>query len=61
MENKIDINNLTDDQQEKMCKLCEINVIEGCRNTQMYQCEGSRCEEALPYLIEHEELNNQKK
>jgi len=61
MEIKIDINNLTDDQQERMCELCELNIIECCSNSSTFQCEGCRCDEALEYLIENlEESNNTK-
>lgn len=52
MEAEINIDNLTDEQQEEMCLLCEACVLNGPSNTQHFQCEGSFCEEALPYLIE---------
>lgn len=65
MENKIDLDNLTDDQQERMCKLCETFIIEGSSNSQHFQCEGTLCDRAIEYLIEDiededEDKNNHK-
>lgn len=55
MENKIDRNNLSDDQGEEMCELCEEHIL-GCKNnTSHFQCEGSRCGEAFEYLLDEYE------
>lgn len=52
MESKIDLNNLNDKQQQRMCELCEDHIIGGSSCSQMFLCEGSFCEEALEYLID---------
>jgi len=58
MEAKIDIDNLTDEQQERMCELCEAHVICCSSNTGTYQCEGAFCDSAIEYLIEDIEEDN---
>ena len=52
METKIDLDNLTDDQQQKMCELCEFHILECSSNSSKFQCEGSWCDQAFEYLIE---------
>jgi len=49
---------LAEMHQERMCKLCELHIL-GCnKNSFHYQCEGSRCEDAIGYLID--ELEDEK-
>lgn len=50
---ELDLANLTDAHQDRMCQLCEDNEICYSRST----CEGSYCERALDYLID--ELENE--
>ena len=38
--------------QERMCDLCERHILGCSSNSSTYQCEGSRCDQALDYLIE---------
>ena len=52
METKISLDNLTDEQQWRMCKLCETYIIDGSSNSQHFQCEGTLCDRAIEYLIE---------
>lgn len=52
MESEIDFDNLTDDQQERMCDLCEELILECSSNSSTFQCEGCRCEEAFDLLLE---------
>ena len=49
---KLEIDNLTDEQQDRMCELCELHIIGGRHNTYHYQCEGSHCDKAFDYLLE---------
>jgi hypothetical protein len=55
----MDFEDLKDEQQERMCELCEAHVY-GCKmNTNQYNlCEGSKCDIAIEYLID--ELNEEK-
>jgi hypothetical protein len=46
----LDLDNLTTKQQEKMCSLCELYIIEGKSNTYHFQCEGCYCHQAIEYL-----------
>lgn len=49
---ELDIDNLTSDQQNRMCELCELRIL-GCKHsTSTFLCEGSRCEDAFEYLID---------
>ena len=48
----IELEDVTDDQQERMCELCEHHIICGSSNTYHFQCEGRYCEQALDLLIE---------
>lgn len=50
---RIERDGTNDDEQEVMCRLCEVNIIGGSCNTQHYQCEGSHCNQAMEYLIDH--------
>ena len=43
---------LSEIHSERMCELCELHVLGCSRNTIHYQCEGSRCDEAIEYLKE---------
>lgn len=48
----IEIDNLTSDQQERMCELCELHIL-GCKHSTItFLCEGSRCEDAIEYLMD---------
>lgn len=38
--------------QERMCALCERHILGCSANSSTYQCEGSKCDQALDYLIE---------
>ena len=49
---KLNLDDITDDQQQRMCDLCERNIICGSSNSFHYQCEGRHCEDALEYLKE---------
>lgn len=55
MESKINLENLTDAQHLKMCKLCEELILGCCSNSSTFQCEGCSCEEAIQYIIDEEE------
>ena len=48
-------NNITDADQERMCKLCEESIIEGSGNSSTYQCEGRHCEGGYDLLVEEKE------
>ena len=50
-------NNVSDTDQEKMCILCEKNIIEGSSNCSTYQCEGKHCDDAYDLLIEEKQLS----
>ncbi len=58
----LDIDNLTDSQQERMCELCKICIFDGSVNTNQYNlCEGSRCDQAIEYLQdEYDEKRKEK-
>jgi hypothetical protein len=49
----MELENLTSEQQERMCELCALHVFDGPVNTNQWNlCEGSRCDIALEYLLE---------
>jgi len=53
---------LAEEHQERMCELCELHILGCSRNTIHFQCEGSRCDEAIEYLKDElEEEENDKK
>jgi len=52
MEAKIELGSLNDDQQQRMCELCETHIIEGSSSCSTFLCEGSFCDQAFEYLIE---------
>lgn len=54
----MDIRNLTDAEQTRLCELCEEYVIDGSAISSTFMCEGSFCESALPYLKEELEEKN---
>jgi len=43
---------LSEAYSDRMCELCELHILGCSRNTIHYQCEGSRCDEAIEYLKE---------
>lgn len=44
---------LTDEQQERMCQLCEELIINGPRSdSRGWMCEGSYCNRAIDYINE---------
>jgi len=43
---------LAEEHQERMCNLCELHILGCSSNSVNYQCEGSRCDEAIEYLID---------
>lgn len=43
---------LAEKHQERMCDLCERYILGCSHNTIHFQCEGSRCDQALEYLVE---------
>jgi len=43
---------LAEKHQERMCQLCELYILGCSHNTIHFQCEGSRCSDALDYLVE---------
>lgn len=55
----LELNDLTDEQQERMCVLCE-NFICGSRcDSKGNMCEGAYCDRAIEYLndeLEEERL-----
>ena len=55
----MDLDNITDKQQERLCELCEAHVY-GCKmNTNQFNlCEGSKCDIAIEYLMD--EINEEK-
>ena len=62
MENKINLDNITDEQQERMCELCEELILECCSSSSTFQCEGSQCDRAFEYLVDdmEDEKNDSK-
>lgn len=51
----LELNDLTDEQQERMCILCE-NFICGSRcDSKGNMCEGRWCDQAIEYLIDEME------
>jgi len=49
---------LAEVHQERMCALCELNILGCSKNTIHFQCEGSKCDSAIDYLID--ELENER-
>jgi hypothetical protein len=43
---------LTDSEQERLCKFCEENIINCGSVTSTFICEGSFCDEAFDMFIE---------
>ena len=41
-----------DNHQDRMCELCELNILGCSHNTSTYQCEGSKCDVAIDYMME---------
>lgn len=41
-----------DHHQDRMCELCELYILGCSHNTIHYQCEGSRCDVAVDYIME---------
>lgn len=41
---------LANEHQERMCELCELHILGCSHSSSTYQCEGSRCEDAIEYL-----------
>jgi len=57
---ELELGNLTDEQQGRMCELCEQCVFGQTMNTNQYNlCEGSRCDVAIEYL--QEEIDEEKR
>jgi predicted ATPase len=59
---------LTDEQQERMCQLCEELIIDGPRcNSIGWMCEGAYCDSAIDYINEEladkllDELENEER
>lgn len=51
----LELDDLTDEQQERMCVLCE-NFICGSRcDSKGNMCEGRWCDQAIEYLIDEME------
>lgn len=49
----MDNDELMEIHQERMCKLCQDCIFGQTMNTNQYNlCEGSKCDEAIEYLIE---------
>lgn len=43
-------NDFAEYHQERLCDLCERHIL-GCKSmTATFQCEGTRCEDAIQYL-----------
>lgn len=43
---------LAEEHQERMCDLCERHIL-GCKHsTSTFLCEGSKCHEAVEYLMD---------
>jgi hypothetical protein len=59
---ELDLNDLTDAQQTRMCDLCKDCLFDGSVNTNQYNlCEGSRCEDAIEYLQDELEIERYEK
>lgn len=55
---KVEQIRLAEEHQERMCDLCERNIL-GCKSmTSTFLCEGSRCEDAVVLL--QEELDEER-
>lgn len=48
----LEVDNLTNEQQTRMCELCEDHIIGGSHMSYHYMCEGSHCDKAIEYLLE---------
>lgn len=56
----MELEELTDEQQERMCEICQDCIFGYKVNTGYHNlCEGSRCEDALEYFME--EFNEEKR
>lgn len=40
------MDNLTDDEHIRMCKMCEVNILKCNSSSITFLCEGSMCDEA---------------
>lgn len=55
----LEINELTDEQQERMCVLCEEHICGSRCDSKGNMCEGRWCDQAIDYLnddLEQERL-----
>lgn len=53
MKVNLEVDDLTDDQQDRMCSLCSDCFFNGSVNTNQHNlCEGSRCGDAIGLLEE---------
>lgn len=43
---------IIDNHQDRMCELCERYILGCSHNTITFQCEGSKCDVALDYIME---------
>ena len=43
---------VVDNHQDRMCELCELHILGCCHNSSTYQCEGSKCDVAIDYMME---------
>lgn len=48
----MELDNLTDEQQELMCELCEKHILGCSPMSATFQCEGAYCNRAIVYLEE---------
>ena len=51
------VTELTDTEQDRMCEICEEDIIGHSRKTRNYLCEGAYCERAYELLVEENDNN----
>ena len=43
---------VVDHHINRMCELCELYILGCCHNSSTFQCEGSKCDVAIDYIME---------
>lgn len=56
----VEDNELMEEHQERLCELCELYILGCCSNSSTFLCEGAYCDQAVEYLKEELEEEEQK-
>jgi len=40
--------------QDEICELCELEILDCKHSTSIFLCEGSRCEDAVDFILEYD-------